>query len=176
MSNDFKSCTTFFKNQQSSYIPDDDNNSDKSNSSGENTINDKSKDQEQEQSSETEKFSFFKAVVLTGKLAVSISSMSLPQTFLQLSFGWGIIFIIFFGICNYWTFNLLAYVCDKHKIYDYSTLVRKLLGAKTEKIYNFVMWLSCLFCMIAYLNICKIIVFTFRLQHYRPRDLLFWLY
>jgi amino acid permease len=77
----------------------------------------------------------------------------LPKTFINLSFTWGIIFLIFFGFFNWWTFNLLAYVCNKYKCYDYAKLIKKILGEKVEYLYSFAIILSCGITMIAYINI-----------------------
>lgn len=86
---------------------------------------------------------------------MGVAALSLPQTFLSLSFTFGIIFIILYGVANWWTFNLLASISFKYNNYNYGSLVKTLLGRKMEIIYNIAMLLSCGITIIAYNNVSK---------------------
>lgn len=119
-------------------------------------INQKEKNNnEMSENNEDTKISLAKAVVLVGKMAVGVAVFSLSQTFLSLSFYFGIFLIIVYGAFNLCTFNLLAYLCTKYEIYDYARLVEKILGKKAFYIYNAVILISCFITIIAYINVGK---------------------
>lgn len=99
------------------------------------------------------KLPLWKACIMVGKMTLGISIMSLPKTFLSLSFTWGIIFMLLFAFFNWITFNLLANICNKYKTYDYAQLIKQILGEKIEYLYSFAIILSCGVTMIAYINI-----------------------
>ena len=108
-----------------------------------------------EESNNNSNVSLWVGIFLAGKMAITVTGFSLPQTFLSMSFTWGIFFIIVYAFFNWWSFNLLALICDKLKIYDYSKLVDIILGGHWVKLYNFSVWLSCFIAMIVYNNISK---------------------
>lgn len=101
--------------------------------------------------------SFNKAVLLVSKLSLEILIFSIPQTDVYLSFLMSNIMLIIFGCFNWLTYEFLTYACDKYKIYDYSVLVRKVLGRYFEFLFNFAISLSAFITIIAYYNICKIL-------------------
>ena len=94
-------------------------------------------------------------MILTAKLALGISLLSIPQTLISLSFVFGLLLIIVLGIYNWFTFNMLAFVCNKHKVYDYSLLMRNALGKKADYIYNSALIFSSIVTIIAYNNVGK---------------------
>ena len=97
--------------------------------------------------------SFSKGLMLFTKLSLGISIMSISHLYLNISLVFGVFLLICFCICNWWTVNLLAYLCNKNQVYEYSILVKIILGSKAEKIYNIVLILSSTLTIIAYINI-----------------------
>lgn len=104
-------------------------------------------------SSEEKKTDIFSAMIIISELSMGIGLLALPQAFSYMSFTFGIIFTLLFGISTYFTLNMMCYVANEYKIYEYSTLIRIILGTKIDKLYNYSLICSCFLSITAYLNI-----------------------
>ena len=57
--------------------------------------------------------------------------------------------------CNWWSLNLLAFVADKNKTYEYSSLIKKTIGKKFALLYNIVILLATFLTIIAFITTSK---------------------
>ena len=90
------------------------------------------------------------------QVGLGIGVLGVPRTLNYISFSWGVFFLTLMAICNWWSLNLLAYVCNKKKIYEYSKLLKSSIGRKYAKLFNLIIIFATFLTIIAFIDTSKI--------------------
>ena len=104
------------------------------------------------------KISMRQAAIIVFQICMGVGAFSLPQACTYVSLFFSIVLICLYGLFTLFFLNMLAYTADKHKIYEYSTLTRFILGRKTTFIFNLSMLISMPLVIISFMNIVTDIV------------------
>jgi len=97
--------------------------------------------------------SMWTSFVLSCQIAMGIDMFALPHALSYVSFFYGILLTIMYGVFTLVTLNMLAYVVIKKEVYEYSSLVRTILGKRVELFFNIILFVSCFLNILAYINI-----------------------
>ena len=96
-------------------------------------------------------------------LSLGTGCLSLPKIMADMSLVMGLLSICLTGIATYWTLWIVTLISEKHKIFNYSKLTRKIFGNAVGFILDFTIMFYIFGILILYQVVSKIYFITFSL-------------